>query len=68
MYEMGKNIKCEVVAIHGDYDSHPIEGIRDSLGKIISNFKFYELKKCGHTPWGEKYAKNEFYDILKSEI
>lgn len=68
MYEMGKNIKCEVVAIHGDYDSHPVEGIRDSLDKIIENFKFYELKKCGHEPWSEVHAKDEFYRILKSEL
>lgn len=68
MYEMGRNIECEVVAIHGDYDSHPIEGIRDSLDKIIKNFKFYELKKCGHTPWAEVYAKDEFYKILQAEI
>lgn len=68
MYKMGKDIKCEVVAIHGDYDSHPAIGIKDSLEKIISNFKFYELKKCGHTPWAEVYAKDEFYRILKAEI
>jgi pimeloyl-ACP methyl ester carboxylesterase len=68
MYEMGKMIKCPVVAIHGSYDSHPIEGIRDSLGKIITNFKFYELNKCGHSPWMERYAAEEFYNILKREI
>lgn len=68
MYEMGKNIQCQVVAIHGDYDSHPVEGIRDSLVNIIKNFKFYELKNCGHTPWIERNAKDKFYDILAKEI
>lgn len=69
MYTMGKDIECEVVAIHGDYDSHPIEGIRDSLNKVIKkNFKFYELKNCGHTPWIERQARDEFYSILLKEI
>ncbi|QUI24092.1 alpha/beta hydrolase [Vallitalea pronyensis] len=68
MYEMGKDIQCEVVAIHGDYDSHPIEGIRDSLHKVIKNFTCHELKNCGHTPWYEKQAKDAFYQILLNEI
>lgn len=68
LYDMGKNIKCKVVAIHGDYDSHPAEGIRTSLEKLFSNLRFYELKKCGHSPWREVYAKDEFYKILRTEI
>jgi pimeloyl-ACP methyl ester carboxylesterase len=68
MYEMGKDIKCEVVAMHGDYDSHPAYGIKASLEKIIGKFKFYKLEKCGHSPWAEAYARDEFYRILKAEI
>lgn len=68
IYDMGNQIKCEVVAIHGDYDSHPYYGIKESLEKTISNFKFYKLKNCGHSPWIESYAKDEFYRILKDEI
>lgn len=68
LYRIVKDIQCPVVAIHGDYDSHPIEGIRDSLGKVIENFKFYELKHCGHTPWKEVHARYKFFEILKSEL
>jgi len=68
MYEMGKDIKCEVIAIHGDYDSHPAYGIKASLEKRISKFKFYNIKNCGHSPWTETYARDEFYRILKAEI
>lgn len=68
MYAMGKDITCPVIAIHGDYDSHPIEGIRDSLTNIIKNFKCYELKNCGHTPWIEKHGKDRFYSILLEEL
>lgn len=68
MYEMGKDIKCEVVAIHGYYDSHPAYGIKASLEKIIDKFKFYKLENCGHSPWNETYARGEFYRILRAEI
>ncbi|QOR36350.1 alpha/beta hydrolase [Clostridium sp. 'deep sea'] len=68
MAKMGKQINCPVIAIHGDYDSHPIEGIRDSLKNIVKDFTFYELKKCGHTPWVERWAKEQFYKIILSCI
>jgi len=68
LYEMGKRIKCEVVAIHGDFDSHPLEGVREPLAEMIDDFKFYELKRCGHSPWEEEYARDEFFRILREEI
>ena len=68
LYAMGKDIKCEVIAVHGNHDSHPAEGIEASLRKIIDKFSFYELDRCGHSPWTEKYARDEFYSILKAEI
>ncbi len=68
MFELGKEIECQIVAIHGDYDSHPAMGIKASLEKLTDSFKFYELKKCGHTPWAEVNARDEFYEILIKEI
>ena len=61
-------IQCPVVAIHGDYDPHPFEGVKSPLSKTIKNFKFVLLKNCGHYPWLEKLAKDKFYEILRSEI
>ena len=26
------------------------------------------LKRCGHTPWREKYAREEFFRILAEEL
>lgn len=63
-----KKIQCPVIAIHGDYDPHPFEGVKTPLSKIINNFKFILLKNCGHHPWYEKLAKENFYEILKSEL
>lgn len=61
-------IKCPVVAIHGDYDVNPAEAVREQFSQFIRDFKFILLEKCGHTPWHEKYARDEFYAILKEEI
>jgi len=45
MYEMGKDIKCEVIAIHGDFDSHPAYGIKASLAPFLSSKKYYSLER-----------------------
>ena len=63
-----KKIKCPVVAIHGEYDPHPFEGVKKPLSKLLDDFSFILLKECGHTPWREKRAKDKFYQILKDEI
>jgi pimeloyl-ACP methyl ester carboxylesterase len=56
------------VAIHGNYDSSPTEGIKEPLSKILKDFRFILLKNCGHTPWIERTAKDSFYKILKNEL
>ncbi len=68
LLELGKQIKCPVVAIHGDYDPHPPEGIKIPLSSILVDFKFVLLKRCGHYPWIERYARSRFYNILKKEL
>ncbi|NBI27950.1 alpha/beta fold hydrolase [Chengkuizengella marina] len=61
-------LKCPVVAIHGDYDPHPAEGVKKPLENTIDDFYFYLLEKCGHSPWKERSAKKQFYKILQREI
>lgn len=68
LLDYGKKIQCPVVAIHGNYDPHPSDGVKIPLSKTIKNFKFVLLKNCGHHPWYEKLAKDKFYEILKNEI
>ena len=68
LLELGKHIKCPVVAIHGDYDPHPAEGVEQPLGKVLESFQFVLLEKCGHKPWVERYAREEFFQILKKEL
>lgn len=62
------NVSCPVIAIHGLDDPHPHEGVLEPWTKIRKDFKMYALQKCGHEPWKEKQAKDEFYRILKQEI
>lgn len=68
LLELGKAIKCPVIAIHGEYDSHSFEGVEKPLSKVIKNFKFILLKNCGHSPWNEVYAKDKFYEVIFSEL
>ncbi len=68
LVSLGKRIKCPVVAIHGDYDPHPAEGIKVPLSRILKDFRFVLLEKCGHEPWTERYARDEFFRILREEI
>ena len=63
-----QEIRCPVVAIQGDYDAHPAEGIRKPLSRVVKDFRFILIEKCGHYPWMERQAKDKFYEILKDEI
>ena len=66
--QMAKTITCPVVAIHGDWDPHPAEGVNEPLARDLKNFRFVLLKKCGHRPWIERNASEEFYRVLIGEI
>ncbi len=68
LIEYVRTLECSVTAIHGDYDPHPYEGVKEPLSDELSDFNFFLLQKCGHYPWYEKYAKNRFYKILKDEL
>ncbi len=68
LLEIVKTIKCPVVAIHGDHDPHPAEGVSKPLSKSIKDFRFVLLKHCGHRPWIEREARDEFYRLLKNEL
>jgi pimeloyl-ACP methyl ester carboxylesterase len=68
LLRMARSITCPVVAIHGDWDPHPAKGVNVPLARELSDFTFILLKKCGHRPWIERNAAEEFFDILVKEI
>ena len=58
------NIKNPVVAIHGDYDPHPWQGVREPLSQRLKDFTFHLLPNCGHCPWIERGAQDAFFQLL----
>ena len=65
---MVKDIACPVVAIHGNYDPHPADGVKIPLAGALKDFGFILLENCGHTPWCERQARDKFFEILKKEV
>lgn len=65
--EIIRGLQCPVVALHGDYDSHPADGVSKPLDALQS-FRFYLLNNCGHRPWVERQARGEFFRIIGKEL
>jgi pimeloyl-ACP methyl ester carboxylesterase len=68
LIELARRITCPVLAVHGSYDPHPPDGVRLPLLGTIKDFRFILLNHCGHRPWIERRAKDEFFSILQREI
>lgn len=67
LLEVFQKIDSKIYLIQGAYDPHPVDGVRIPLQEYRGSCEVYVLEKCGHSPFMEKYAKNEFYSVL-SEI
>ena len=61
-------ICCPVLAIHGDHDPHPAQGVNIPLSAALIDFRFVLLDRCGHTPWLERQARDRFYALLHEEL
>ena len=62
-------VACPVLAIHGDYDPSPAEGVREPLARVLTApFEFILLKNCGHTPWLERDARSQLCEILEARL
>jgi pimeloyl-ACP methyl ester carboxylesterase len=68
LLEMAREISSPVLAIHGDYDPHPAEGVEKPLSAVIRDFRFILLERCGHKPWIERQARERFLAILEEEL
>lgn len=60
------SIKTPVLMLHGAADPHPGEIIRASLQPYLPQLEYLELERCGHYPWLEQYARDRFFDVLRS--
>ena len=68
LLNLAQRIRCPVVALHGDHDPHPAEGVREPLAGRLTDFHFILLRDCGHRPWIERRAAGTFYDILRDQL
>jgi pimeloyl-ACP methyl ester carboxylesterase len=68
LLEYVKAVGCQVVAIHGDYDPHPADGVKEPLTSNLEHFRFNLIERCGHYPWFEKYGKDILYKIFYKEM
>ena len=59
------NIGVPVLMVHGDYDPHPGNMIRKSIQTFVPHLQYSELEKCGHEPWREVHARDQFFQLLE---
>ena len=57
-------INSPVLMLHGAYDPHPGPMIYGSLKPHVPQLEYYEFKNCGHSPWKEKQAADEFFMVM----
>ena len=64
LLEVFQKIDSKIYLIQGHNDPHPAKGVMIPLQENNVSCEAYVLEKCGHSPFMEKYAKDEFYNIL----
>jgi pimeloyl-ACP methyl ester carboxylesterase len=57
-------IKAPVLMLHGTFDPHPGPMIRAGLKPHLPQLEYRELERCGHFPWLERWAHEEFFAVL----
>ncbi|MEE9282254.1 MAG: alpha/beta hydrolase [Myxococcota bacterium] len=58
-------IRSPVLMLHGAYDPHPGQMIRDSLLPYLPQLEYREWERCGHYPWLERAVRGEFFAVLR---
>ncbi|WP_299649596.1 alpha/beta fold hydrolase [uncultured Tateyamaria sp.] len=61
-------IRCPVIALHGDHDPRPADGVRLPLQAALPSATFTLLEKCGHKPWQEVHAQDQFYQLIEAAL
>jgi pimeloyl-ACP methyl ester carboxylesterase len=68
LLEIAAGVRSPVLAIHGDHDPHPADGVHLPLARVLAEFRFLLLLRCGHEPWQERHARDGFFAVLREEL
>jgi pimeloyl-ACP methyl ester carboxylesterase len=60
-----RSIRSPVLMLHGTADPHPGRTIRDGLAPVLPQLEYVEWDHCGHYPWLEREAREEFFSVLR---
>ena len=61
-------ITCPVVMLHGEADPHPGRLTSEDLRPYLPYLEYREFPKCGHSPWLERQARNDFFESMNAWI
>jgi pimeloyl-ACP methyl ester carboxylesterase len=61
-------IRCPVLMLHGEVDPHPGRLTSDDLRRYIPHLEYREFAKCGHSPWLERQAREDFFKAINAWI
>ncbi len=56
---------CPITILHGKQDPHPLQGVTKPLRTANAAFQLIVFDKCSHSPFAEKYARDDFYQFLQ---
>jgi pimeloyl-ACP methyl ester carboxylesterase len=59
-------IESPVLMLHGAFDPHPGRMIRDGLRPLLPDLEYVEWERCGHYPWTERHARDDFFRVLRA--
>ena len=59
-------IRSPAIMMHGAFDPHPGRLIHTGLAAHMPHLEYREWEQCGHYPWLEKAARDDFYSTLQS--
>ncbi len=58
-------IRGPAIMLHGAVDPHPGRMILASLAPYMPQLEYRQWERCGHYPWLEKAAREEFFTYLR---
>jgi pimeloyl-ACP methyl ester carboxylesterase len=61
-------VRCPVRMLHGADDPHPGRATRDALAPFVADLAYREFERCGHAPWLERHARDDFLAAVRGLV